>query len=338
MTDVSRIVCLVDPSQDGRSAVAGASFFARVNHAELFLLHVPKGNDETPHPGMGSLGGLGDGVSIHLVTEQGPPGATIAAFARKCRADLIVISARRATSARWPRRSSMAGGLARSAACPVLVIPAQSPGRDIPGSAPFRDVVCAVDFTTSSDAARRFATGLAALGGARLTLIHAMTGWPERIMLSGREGVRMLDTFRGRVTADRQRLLNLVSVREVEASRVEALVKLDAPHRAILRAASETRADLVVMGVSSRGPLTEALTRSTSRAVLDRATWPVLLVPPPSTSEDEEACGRASMLLSATPPTAPDDSQTLAILIALGFGTFEGWSAPGRAGSREPKP
>jgi len=114
-------------------------------------------------------------------------------------------------------------------------------------------------------------------------------GWPDRMVFSASEGLRKLDAYRGRLAVERERLRALVPARSLDPSRVEAIVSSGAPHRVILRAASDTKADLVVMGVGPRGALGEVLAGSTSRAVLRRATCPVLLVPTPGAPLATEA-------------------------------------------------
>lgn len=59
----------------------------------------------------------------------------------------------------------------------------------------------------------------------------------------------------------------------------EPVVTTGVPHRSIIEAAASTAADLIVMGVAPRTALDEAAFGSTLRAVLRRATIPVLVVP-----------------------------------------------------------
>lgn len=291
MEAVSRIVCPVDLSRGARDAVARAATLARLHHAELHLLHIPGGGDESPPPsdhaqsvGLGAVVGAAlwgpegadpnDEVPLRLATERGHPVKAIAAYARRAGADLIAIGAQYGASRSWARGSSVPAALGRSAPCPVLVAP--QPDHTLPASSrlPFVDVLCVVDFTPSSDAALRVGIGLVKRGGGRLTLVQVVGG-PDRTMFSASGALRRLRAYQARAAGGKQRLRGLIPPRSVDPSRVEPLVVAGPLHQAILRAASEVRPDLVVMSV------TPGSAASASRAILRRAACPVLLIPAP---------------------------------------------------------
>jgi len=176
---------------------------------------------------------------------------------------------------------------------------------------PLREVVCAVDFSLASAAAARTALALAQGAGARLTLLHVMEPDPRRMVFSGGEALRYLVEYEGRAAMASERLMRLVAPGDRALCRVEPLVVSGAPHQMILRAASEAKADLIVMGVTSRSLAEELLVGSTSRAVLRRARCPVLLVPDPAVGELRDLApgrhGEASR--AATPPPGPSRAQ-----------------------------
>lgn len=295
MESIARIVCPVDLSQGSRSAVAYAATLARLHHAELHLLHV-SGGGEPKSPGGAECGrsvGLGvivaaalwgpkgadpnDEIPLRLATGRGRPVRAIAAYARRSAADLIVVGAQYgATRSRVPG-SPVPAALGRSAPCPVLVVAQPVHTLPAPIRMPFADVLCAVDFTRASQAALHVAVGLVQRGRGRLTLVHVAEGWLDRMIFSASGALRQLRAYQDRAGADEQRLRELVPARALEPSRVDALVVSGSPHEAILRAASEAGAALIVMGVTPRSA------GSTARAVLRRATCPVLLVPVPAT-------------------------------------------------------
>jgi nucleotide-binding universal stress UspA family protein len=169
----------------------------------------------------------------------------------------------------------VAAALGRSAPCPVLVAPQPDHTLPAPSRLPFVDVLCVVDFTASSDAALRVGIGLVECGGGRLTLVHVVEGWSDRTMLSASGALRRLRAYQARAAGDKQRLRGLIPPRALDPSRVEPLVVTGPLPRAILRAASETRPDLVVMGVTPRSA------GSAARVILRRTTCPVLLFPAP---------------------------------------------------------
>lgn len=292
METVSRIVCPVDLSKGARDAVARAATLARLHHAELHLLHVPGGGDESPPPSDHAQGvGLGvvvgaalwgpegadpnDEVPLRLATERGHPVKAIAAYARRAGADLIAIGAQYGASRSWARGSSVAAALGRSAPCPVFVAPQPDHTLPAPSRLPVVDVLCVVDFMASPDAALRVGIGLVKRGGGRLTLVHVVGGCPDRTIFSASGALRRLRAYQAPAAGDKQRLRGLIPPRELDPSRVEPLVVAGPLHQAILRAASEVRPDLVVMNV------TPGSAASAARAILRRATCPVLLTPAP---------------------------------------------------------
>lgn len=178
-----------------------------------------------------------------------------------------------------------------------------------------REVVCAVDFSPASAAAARTALALVQGARGRLTLLHVMEPDPRRMVFSGGEALRYLHEYEARAAMASERLLRLVPSGDRALCRVEPLVVSGLPHHMILRAASEAKADLIVMGATSRSLAEELLVGSTARAVLRRARCPVLLVPGPAVGEVRDlprgrhgeasrAAGRA-----ATPPRAPSPAQ-----------------------------
>lgn len=178
-----------------------------------------------------------------------------------------------------------------------------------------REVVCAVDFSLASVAAARTALALAQDARSRLTLLHVMGPDPGRMVFSGGEALRYLQEYEAHAAWASERLMRVVPSRERGLCRVEPLVVSGVPHKMILRVASEAKADLIVMGATSRSVIEELLVGSTARAVLRRARCPVLLVPGPAVADVRDPAwgpdGKASLAArrAATPPRAPSAAQ-----------------------------
>jgi nucleotide-binding universal stress UspA family protein len=258
--------------------VAQATVLAKAHYGVLHLVRVllrrngPRSpsadQEEDVHPAVAvelrsTLAGVlrrGEHVRHRIKTLRGSPEEAIAAYARRHRARLIVISA-----ADGSRRGSVgtpvARMLGRSASCPVLVVPAGTRRADAPVRAWFREVVCAFDLTKASAGALEAARTLIPSDGARITLVHALD--------------------RDQAATASRRLLRMVPVQALRSSRIDRVVVSEAAHRLILQVASAQCADLIVMGLPRRGRLSEVLSGSTSRAVLRGANCPVLLVPLP---------------------------------------------------------
>jgi nucleotide-binding universal stress UspA family protein len=212
-----------------------------------------------------------EGVSLRIVTLRGDRLSVIPAYAQLNAASLIVVGHRYGSSRLW-RNSGVASRLSRSSPVPVLVVPALEPAAVNRVSR----ILAAVDFTVSSAIALRTAADWSKRHGARVTMLHAMDPL-DQMALSGGEAWRLVQQLPAEVTVLSKRLKRkAASLGCVDA---EPVVVTGDAFRGIVTTAKETSADLIVMGVAPRGRFDEVLSGSTLRAVLRRATVPVLVVP-----------------------------------------------------------
>lgn len=212
-----------------------------------------------------------DGVPVRIVTLRGEPESVIPAYAQLYGADLVVMGDRYGSRRLWPT-SSLASRVSRSSPIPAVVVPSAG---DAPAH-PVNRILAAVDFTVSSAIALRTAAEWSKRHGSRLTVLHAMDPLAP-IALSGGEAWRLVH----RLPADAKALSTRLT-RTAKASGfadAEPVVVTGDAARGIVAIAKDTRADLIVMGVAPRTRMDEALSGSTLRSVLRRATVPVLVVP-----------------------------------------------------------
>jgi nucleotide-binding universal stress UspA family protein len=153
--------------------------------------------------------------------------------------------------------------------------------RDLrPLAVPFSRIVCAVDLASTSRRAFDLALGLAEEADAHLTLLHAIEVPPE---LRARVTDGDIDVPAVRAAADAetlQQLRDLVPPYARTYCRVHTDVRAGRADRAIIEAAHERQADLIVMGVHSGGnAIDRLLFGSNTHAVLRVAPCPVLAVP-----------------------------------------------------------
>jgi nucleotide-binding universal stress UspA family protein len=290
----SIIVCPTDPSTGTRRVIAQAVVLAKARHAELHFLQVPRERDgrrspadeeEDVHPviadaiesTLADLLRRGEHIRHRIKAQRGSPDRAVAAYARRKRARLIVLRAG------YAARGGLAGtpvarSLGRTASCPVLVLPEAARRPAVP-RASFREVVCAMDLRRVSVLALQAVVAFVPHTGGRITLVHALRDAARGMVFSGSEAGQLAHKYERQAAATSGRLLRQVPVRVLKRCRVELSVGSGVPHRRILNIASEKGADLIVMGLPSRGRLAEAVGGSTSRAVLRRAKCPVLLVP-----------------------------------------------------------
>jgi nucleotide-binding universal stress UspA family protein len=138
-------------------------------------------------------------------------------------------------------------------------------------------VVAAVDTTLASAVALRTGVALAARHGARLTMLHALENFPGHSVYSGNEAWRVVQQLPGHQREIAKRLES--QARRFGEPDAVAHVVTGAAAAGIVRAASETNADVIVMGVAPRAWADRALFGSTLGGVLRRAEVPVLVIP-----------------------------------------------------------
>jgi nucleotide-binding universal stress UspA family protein len=137
-----------------------------------------------------------------------------------------------------------------------------------------KNILCATDFSESSDFAFRVGCALARDYGARLVALHVVT--PPTVLFTEGAFVPPPEGFQEPL---RQRLLQLQpsDPRIVVEHR---LVEGEAP-AAILAVAQDMHADVIVMGTHGRTGLARLLTGSVAEQVLRKAACPVLTVKKP---------------------------------------------------------
>jgi nucleotide-binding universal stress UspA family protein len=138
-----------------------------------------------------------------------------------------------------------------------------------------RHLLVAHDFSETSDAALDYALGLAQKLGARVTVVHAYEipshGAPEVLILAT-DWIKQFEVV-ARDALDKV----IAEVRRRGLDAAPALRRGPA-WRAINAAATETKADLIVIGSEGRTGLGRALLGSVAEKVVRTAPCPVLVV------------------------------------------------------------
>jgi len=132
-----------------------------------------------------------------------------------------------------------------------------------------KKILFATDFSTTSEAALKYATALARDSGAMLLIVHAEEPMPP--LVAG-EVYMLMSTF---PNPELQILLDKV-VPSDDSVRCEHRLLTGMPADEIVRFAEEENVDLIVMGTHGRTGLRRLLLGSTAEAVLRRAPCPVL--------------------------------------------------------------
>jgi nucleotide-binding universal stress UspA family protein len=293
--EIRRILCPTDFSAFADRALSHAIALARWYEARLTVLHVlppppapgsPFQAFAPPPPDTAAEGRVLQslarftrpaeeaGVPIDVQLREGSPARTVLDLARTLPSDLIVMGTHGREGFERLVLGSVTEKVVRQAPCPVLTVPPASEGSAAPL---FRRILCPVDFSPASDRAVAYALSLAQEAGATLRLLHVVEWGIDPVFA----GVPQYDApeVRQAVESDLRRRLGGVIPREArEWCQVDEVLTSGKPWREIVAAASEGRADLVVMGVRGRGSLEVALFGSNTHHVVRSAPCPVLAV------------------------------------------------------------
>lgn len=276
------ILCPIDLSTSGTSALAQAVELARWYDADLHVASVRAGRpqrwpaDAPPEPQADSVrdGIRTDGVRLSSAVLHGDPVAAVAGHARLLGADLVVVARHAHRGGVLWRPGTYAADLAQVLACPTLVVPGAAAGT----TRAFVNILCATDFSSTSTAARRAALDLAQQSGGKLTLLHVATGFPYDTAYSGLEALSLIRDHRARMDRMALEMQRAIPPDALNWCEIDTTVVSGVPHRTVLATATELGADLIVMGVSERHAFARAITASTTAPVIRKAECPVLLV------------------------------------------------------------
>ena len=131
-------------------------------------------------------------------------------------------------------------------------------------------ILVPTDFSSTSDAALRYATEMALALGARIFLLH----------VPGKTGEHFEANFPFACfdTAGRERFDSFLTAEEVERLHPEYVVRAGGPAEEVVRYADVCGADLIIMGTHGRTGLAHALMGSVAEQVVRTASCPVLLI------------------------------------------------------------
>jgi nucleotide-binding universal stress UspA family protein len=299
MVSIAHILCPTDLSDVSMHAVEQAIAVARWYRARITAQHVYP-PPFAPIPGLPApaervsdaelervrletarafQGARDAGVEVDVAIDVGRPAAQILRRAAESGADLLVIGTHGASGVERLVLGSVSERVLRRATCPVLTVP---PRGQATVSRPFTRVLCAVDFSEWSLAALEYAFSLAREAKAELTIVHVLE-WPwaeppapSFEALPPDQAAALREYRRYCEQRAMARLESLVEEPAQVAGPLTIRVSHGKPYVEILRAAEESQADLIVVGVHGRSALDLSFLGSTANQVVRRAQCPVL--------------------------------------------------------------
>jgi nucleotide-binding universal stress UspA family protein len=210
---------------------------------------------------------LREGVDVH---------AEILEAANQMKSDVIVVGTHGRSGFQHVMLGSVAEKVLHKANCPVLTVPSRAPEAVPAGPVPFARILCGVDFSECSLTALRNAVALASHARAHLDVLSVVQLIPmyETTGATPLYYPGLLDDLK----ADMQKRLDSEVATAAGDMKVERFVTAGSPHREIVRVAAERKAELIVLGAVSHGPIDHVFFGSTTNHVVRRAGCPVLTV------------------------------------------------------------
>lgn len=208
--------------------------------------------------------------AVHSIT-AGRLAETFASRFRELASDILVLGHQSHLI-----RPSSSERLIRSLAVPLLVVRGEKAERASLGTVEVKRIVCAVDFSENSRKAAEAARSLAEKSAAGLTLVHVVSSLAlEKSFAKLRE---ISETEKDEYTRHLQREAgeNLCSF--LRGGGVENFVTIGIPYKAIIQAAAERDANLIIMGARGISHIREMLIGSVSESVIKSSRCPVLIV------------------------------------------------------------
>jgi nucleotide-binding universal stress UspA family protein len=300
--NVSCIVCASDSSDPSAMALAFALTLADRERAELHVVHLADtAADRSTHV---PFVVAPERATIHAVS-GGDPVTAVVHYARRVRADLIIVGATLAAPG-IDRRGRLAEVIARDAHCPTVIVPiAMLHRRD---ELPFRNILCPVDFSPGSVLAYERALKLTQEAGGTLTLLHVVDEFRNP-----RGGVRILrsDERQLRMAEARARLRLGIAEESLNWCHVGVHVSAGASDVHIVAEARRLGADLIAMGHTSRAGALSAPIGSIVGRVAAQVACPVLVLRAmsgsPGWDEAYDASDRHGAIDPAFPSLDPED-------------------------------
>jgi nucleotide-binding universal stress UspA family protein len=215
------------------------------------------------------------GLAVRCEVASGEVPAAILEEARRVPETLLVLGTHGHGGFENLVLGSVTEKVLRKAPGPVLTVP-REPERSPAAAVPFGRILCAIDFSSSSEAALDAALDLAGASGAAVTAVHVLRELPvaeapELVHFNVPEYRRLLEK------QAREDLKALMARRD-RGRAVEIRILSGKPWRRILHVSHEIAADLVVLGVRGRSSTDLLLFGSTAHHVVRTAPCPVLTV------------------------------------------------------------
>jgi nucleotide-binding universal stress UspA family protein len=211
-----------------------------------------------------------DGVS-HIVA-SGKAFDQIVNFARKTKADLIVLSTHGFTGVKRVIMGSTAEHVVRHATCPVLTVPSKF--QDKP-TRPKR-IFVPIDFSNLSKDALQYARLLAEAFSANIVLGSVVEQYPEGPLVASELTTQVMMPLIREAETELERIAD--ELKNLTTAKIKVEVSAGRPSHEICAMAKRAGADLIVLTTHGYTGLKRMLIGGTAERVVRHAQCPVLVV------------------------------------------------------------
>jgi nucleotide-binding universal stress UspA family protein len=287
MIHIKTIMVPVDFSETSKKAVNYGLSLALQFNAHLVLAHVsPFTSRAEEEARLLDLIPFDCREALHteIVVKSGEVRQEILEIVQEKEVDLVVMGTHGRKYLERLLLGSVTERMLRKLHIPVLTVSHLDPEKEIltPGAVPFERILYATDLTEGSQAGLELSVRLARGLDARLTVAHVIH--PLDAVFQGMETAAYLPEIVNEARAQvGERLARFVARVSDGRVPITTVVAGGIPYETINRLAAESKADLIVINLQSRGMLERALLGSTAERVIRTAAVPVLSLPLPAT-------------------------------------------------------
>jgi nucleotide-binding universal stress UspA family protein len=280
-TDPRPVVVAVDASDSAREAAAWAADIAADWSAPLHLVHVISGGDPQDLPmdplprWLAELLDVAERAGARPCSAEAQPGDTITTLAaRAVGARMMVLGSYGAGAVAGMLAGNTSNAVVERVACPVAVVRGSAPRIAPPRSGP---VVVGVDGSAAGAAALEFGAGMAASLGSHLLAVRCWSDVYAAPDASAHRSHRSREVLAAEAAASLDGQLRTIATRHPDLQ-VERKLVDGPPLQTLTECAAGAR--VLVVGTRGRTNQTGILMGSTSQALVEFATCPVVVVHP----------------------------------------------------------
>ena len=300
MNRLSRILVAVDFSKPASDAFDSALALSAHHGAELVALQAVPADQPVSWHARARLTlsarlrkkAKRAGVAFAERVQRGDPAEIILLHARSLQPDAIVIGTHQRRGFDRLRHGSVAERVAARATVPVLLVPQQHQRRGARPIRPLTHVAVAIDFGAGTERVIEHASLVAGATGT-ITLIHVV----PRLALAVPEHLYGYGIHASDEPAVRDAHLRLDAIaarmKDRTSATVATRVVVGDPSTEIKTVVDSSDVDVLVVGVSNRGPVARALFGTTGARLLRASRVPLLAVPASSAAAAAEDVTRA---------------------------------------------